>query len=140
MTITIGIDLGTQAIKVVILRDNIVVSREKNFSGFETTKVAQETIDKALKEANLLFTDIQHITATGAGIQLAPTIDSKVSMMSADAKAGVFLLPKARTIIDVGAEEARAMKCDDNGLMVDSVVNERCAAGAELSLKLWHEL
>jgi benzoyl-CoA reductase subunit D len=130
LTTTIGIDLGTQTIKVVILQDNIVVSREKNFSGFETTKVAQETIDEALKKANLSFADIQHITATGAGIQMAPTIDSKISMMSADAKAGVFLLPKARTIIDVGAEEARAMKCDDNGLMVDFVVNERCAAGA----------
>jgi benzoyl-CoA reductase subunit D len=134
LTTTIGIDLGTQTIKVVILQDNIVVSREKNFSGFETTKVAQETIDEALKKANLSFADIQHITATGAGIQMAPTIDSKISMMSADAKAGVFLLPKARTIIDVGAEEARAMKCDDNGLMVDFVVNERCEDMGPLSL------
>jgi benzoyl-CoA reductase subunit D len=51
-------------------------------------------------------------------------------MMGADAKAGVYLFPKARTIIDVGAEEARAVKCDDKGIMVDFVVNERCAAGA----------
>jgi benzoyl-CoA reductase subunit D len=51
-------------------------------------------------------------------------------MMGADAKAGVYLFPKARTIIDIGAEEARAVKCDDKGIMVDFVVNERCAAGA----------
>ena len=51
-------------------------------------------------------------------------------MMGADAKAGVLLFPKARTIIDVGAEEARAVKCDEKGIMVDFVVNERCAAGA----------
>ena len=38
--------------------------------------------------------------------------------------------PKARTIIDVGAEEARAIKCDEKGVMVDFIVNERCAAGA----------
>jgi len=50
--------------------------------------------------------------------------------MGADAKAGVFLFPKARTIIDVGAEEARAVKCDEKGLMVEFVLNERCAAGA----------
>jgi benzoyl-CoA reductase subunit D len=42
----------------------------------------------------------------------------------------VKLFPKARTIIDVGAEEARAVKCDDKGIMMDFVVNERCAAGA----------
>jgi benzoyl-CoA reductase subunit D len=61
---------------------------------------------------------------------MAPNANSTVSMMGADAKAGVHIFPKARTIIDVGAEEARAVKCDDNGIMMDFVVNERCAAGA----------
>lgn len=127
---TIGIDLGTQAIKVVILEDNIVLSREKAISGFETTKVAKQVIEKAFKKAKLSIDDVQHITATGAGVQMAPKVDSTVSMMGADAIAGVHLFPKARTIIDVGAEEARAVKCDDNGRMMDFVVNERCAAGA----------
>jgi len=130
LTITIGIDLGTQTIKVIILQDTVVLSREKAFSGFETSKVAKRVIEKALKKAKLSISDIQHITATGAGVQLAPDVDSTISMMGADAKAGVFLFPKARTIIDVGAEEARAMKCDEYGMMVDFVVNERCAAGA----------
>lgn len=130
MTITIGIDLGTQSIKVVVLKDNVVLSREKSFSGFETTEVAKEVIDEALKKADLSKNDINHTTATGAGVQMAPNVDSTISMMGADTKAGVYLFPKARTIIDVGAEEARAMKCDDNGIMVDFVVNERCAAGA----------
>lgn len=130
MTKTIGLDLGTQTIKVVVLNDNIVLSREKIFSGFDPSKAVKTILEKALKTANLSISDIEHTTATGAGVQMASNIDSKISMMSADAKAGIHLFPKARTIIDVGAEEARAMKCDDNGMMVDFVVNERCAAGA----------
>lgn len=130
VTITIGIDLGTQSVKAVVLKDKEVLSREKAFSGFETTKIARHVIDRALKKANLSQNDVNHITATGAGVQMAPKVDSTVSMMGADAKAGIFLFPKARTIIDVGAEEARAVKCDDRGIMVDFVVNERCAAGA----------
>ena len=63
-------------------------------------------------------------------MDMAPYANSKVSMMSADAKAGVYLVPKARTIIDIGAEEARAVKCDEKGVMADFVLNERCAAGA----------
>jgi len=51
-------------------------------------------------------------------------------MMGADARAGVYLFPKARTIIDDGAEEARAVKCDEKGIMIEFVLNERCAAGA----------
>ena len=130
MTKTIGLDLGTQTIKVVVLEDNKVLSRERAFSGFDLSKVLETVIEKALKQANLSLIDIEHTTATGAGVQMAQNANSTISMMGADAKAGIYLFPKARTIIDIGAEEARAMKCDDNGIMVDFVVNERCAAGA----------
>jgi len=83
-----------------------------------------------LKKAKLTPSEIDHVTATGSGMEMALSSDSTISMMGADARAGVFLFPAARTVIDVGAEEARAMKCDDHGIMVDFVVNERCAAGA----------
>ncbi len=128
--ITVGIDLGTQSVKVVILKDGEVISRGKSFSGFDPTKAAEQAVGEALKKAKLSLSDVDHVTATGSGMDMAPHSNSTISMMGADAKAGVYLFPKARTIIDVGAEEARAVKCDDKAIMVDFVVNERCAAGA----------
>jgi benzoyl-CoA reductase subunit D len=128
--ITAGLDLGTQSVKAVVIKDDKVVSRAKTFSGFDPGKAAGKALDEALKEANLSMSDLSHITATGSGMDMATKANSTVSMMGADAKAGVKVFPKARTIIDIGAEEARAVKCDDNGIMMDFVVNERCAAGA----------
>jgi benzoyl-CoA reductase subunit D len=128
--ITAGIDLGTQTVKAVILKDGAIMSRGKAFSGFDPAKAAEQAVDEALKKAKLSLSDLNHVTATGSGMEMAPYSSSTISMMGADAQAGVYLFPKARTIIDVGAEEARAVKCDDNGIMVDFVVNERCAAGA----------
>jgi benzoyl-CoA reductase subunit D len=127
--ITAGLDLGTQSIKAVLLRDGEVVGRAKAFSGFEPAKASEQVLGEALEAANLSIADLGHVTATGSGMDMA-NANSTVSMMGADAKAGVHLIPNARTIIDVGAEEARAVKCDDKGIMVDFVVNERCAAGA----------
>lgn len=128
--ITAGIDMGTQSVKVVVLKDGHVVGRGKTFSGFDPSKAAEEACTEALKKAKLTPSEIDHVTATGSGMEMALSSDSTISMMGADARAGVFLFPAARTVIDVGAEEARAMKCDDHGIMVDFVVNERCAAGA----------
>ena len=128
--ITAGIDMGTQSVKTVILKDRQVLSRSKAFSGFDPSKAAEETLAEALKKARLTQSDLDHVTATGSGMEMALASDSTISMMGADARAGIFLFPTARTVIDVGAEEARAVKCDDNGIMVDFVVNERCAAGA----------
>ncbi|MGA2680732.1 MAG: acyl-CoA dehydratase activase [Candidatus Bathyarchaeia archaeon] len=128
--ITLGMDLGTQRVKAVILKDNNVVSRGQAFSGFDATKAAEEAVAEALKNANLKQTDIVYSVVTGSSMENAPHADSTISMMGADAKAGVHLFPKARTIIDVGAEEARAIKCDEKAVMIDFVINERCAAGA----------
>jgi benzoyl-CoA reductase subunit D len=128
--ITAGLDLGTQRVKAVILKDGEVISRSQAFSGFDPAKAAEQTLEEALKKAKMTLNDLDHITATGSGMALATNSNSTISMMGADAKAGVYLFPKARTIIDVGAEEARAVKCDEKGIMIEFVLNERCAAGA----------
>jgi benzoyl-CoA reductase subunit D len=128
--ITVGIDLGTQRVQVVVLKDGTIASRAQALSGFDPTKAAEQTVDEALKKANFKLSEVACLAATGSAMDMAPYKATTVSMMGADAKAGVFLFPKARTIIDVGAEEARAVKCDERGVMVDFVVNERCAAGA----------
>lgn len=123
-------DLGTQSVKTVILKDDAVLSRKQAFSGFDPTKAAEQTVDEALRQVGLTKADVNLFVATGSGMNLAPYSNSTISMVGADAKAAIFLFPKARTIIDVGAEEARAVKCDEKGVMADFVVNERCAAGA----------
>ena len=106
--ITVGMDLGTQRVKSVILKDNTVLSRGQAFSGFDPTKAAEQAIDEALKASKLKVSDVAYFVATGSGMEMAPYANSTVSMMGADAKAAIYLFPKARTIIDVGAEEARA--------------------------------
>ena len=128
--ISAGIDLGTQRIKAVILKDNKIIAQNQQFSGFEPTKAAEQALQEALQNAKLSRQEIQHITATGAGVNMAPFADSTISMMGAVARAGAYYFQSARTVIDVGAEDARAVKCDERGIMMDFVVNARCAAGA----------
>ena len=128
--ITSGNGFRNAKSKSRILKDGAVAARGQAFSGFDPTKAAEEAVAEALKKANLKLSDVAYFVATGSAMDMAPYANSTVSMMGADAKAGVYLFPKARTIIDVGAEEARAVKCDEKGVMVDFVVNERCAAGA----------
>jgi benzoyl-CoA reductase subunit D len=128
--LTAGIDMGTQRVKIAILKDNQIISRSQNFCGFEPTKAAEQAFEEAMKNVQLSRGDLQHVTATGAGVNMAPFSDSTISMMGADARAGAYFFPSARTVIDVGAEDARAVSCDENGTMLDFVVNARCAAGA----------
>jgi benzoyl-CoA reductase subunit D len=123
-------DIGTQSVKAVVLKDGAVIGRAKVFCGFDPTKAAEQAVEEALKQANIPLNEVANFVATGSGMEIAPYKTSTVSMMGADARAGPYYFASARTVIDIGAEDARAIRCDENGVMQDFIVNARCAAGA----------
>jgi benzoyl-CoA reductase subunit D len=133
--ITAGIDMGAKTIKVVILKDDKILSKNITIGGFDQRASAEKVFDEALSHANLTRNDIDHITVTGIGrkeIIMHPPIsaDKEITEVTSAAKGAVHLFPSARTIIDVGAEEGRAICCDASGKVIDFAVNEKCAAGA----------
>ncbi len=128
--ITMGIDMGAKTIKVVILKDNKIASKSMVVVGFEVAKMASEAVDQALSLAGITKDDIDKTVATGAGEKLAPFYDDTRSMVGCDSLGAVYLHPSAKSVIDVGAEEGRGMRCDETGKILDFEVNEKCAAGA----------
>ncbi len=128
--ITAGIDMGAKTIKVVLLGDGKILSKAITIAGLEEKESAKNAFEEALSKASLHLENIDHITATGAGRKTAPYAKDEVTEVGADAKGTTFLFPQVRTVIDVGAEEGRAIKCDQSGRVIDFAINEKCAAGA----------
>lgn len=125
-----GIDVGAKFVKVVIVDDGNLVSRSSRLMGFEQKESIEEAFKEALEKAGLKKEDLAHTTATGSGKTEVPFADDEFTEVSAAAKGAVNLIPSARTVIDVGAEEGRAMHTNAEGKVLDFVINERCAAGA----------
>jgi len=128
--ITAGIDMGSKTIKIVIVKDNKVVARSILPTGFEPVESAQKGLEEAIKQAGISRSDIKKIYATGAGRKTIPFADHNVTEVTADAKGTNYLMPSARTVIDIGAEEARGISVDAGGKVVDFAKNDKCAAGA----------
>ena len=128
--ITAGIDMGAQAIKVVLLDGEKVLARTIELTGFEPIESAQKALDDAIKEAGISRDDVKKIIATGAGRKSVSFADSNVTEVTADARGTIFVMPSARTIIDIGAEEARGISCDAEGRVLDFAKNDKCAAGS----------
>jgi benzoyl-CoA reductase subunit D len=122
--------MGAKTIKVVVLRDGEVAARALGLAGFATADAAREVMAAALQEAGVARSAVQHVVATGAGREEAPDKDRTLTDVGAAARAARHLFPEARTVIDVGAEEGRAIRTDENGKVVDFALNEKCAAGA----------
>lgn len=128
--ITAGIDMGAKTIKVLILKDGKVLAQSIIAGGFETAETAEQAWQEATAKAGISLQDIENIVATGAGRKEAPHAKADVTEVGADARGILSLFPSVRTVIDVGAEEGRGIKCTADGRVMDFAVNEKCAAGA----------
>ena len=128
--ITAGIDMGAKWVKVVLVRDGEVIARGKALTGFEQKASAAKALADALGQAGLSENALDRVAATGAGRKDAPGDAVEVTEVTAAALGAVRVERSARTVIDVGAEEGRAIKTTDAGKVVDFAVNEKCAAGS----------
>jgi benzoyl-CoA reductase subunit D len=128
--ITAGIDMGAKNIRVVILKDGEIIGRGEELAGFDTTESGKIAFQKALSGAGTALDQVRKIISTGAGRKTAPYAQDDITEVGAAAKGAIKLIPQARTIIDVGAEEGRAIKTDETGKVLDFAINEKCAAGS----------
>lgn len=134
--ITAGVDVGAKYAKIVFLENGKnVLTRASGIVGFDISKSVATVSEKALDNTGLKRDQIVQIVATGMGrsaVHKRPPINAGeiVPEVIADAKGAYHLIPTVKTVIDVGAEEGRGVKVDQNGKVRDFVINERCAAGA----------
>jgi predicted CoA-substrate-specific enzyme activase len=125
-----GIDIGARATKVVILDDVEAVAQVLRPTGFDLRQAATDALEQALRSVELAPVAIDRIAATGAGRELAPEPDLLLSQARCAARGARHLVPTARTVIDVGFDQARAIRLDHRGEIVDFSANARCASGS----------
>jgi len=106
-----------------------ILSQTKVLTGLETRQAVEAAFEEALRTAGVSKNNVGRIVVTGVGKQEFPFEHVEVSEVKADARGVIFLFPAARTVIDVGAEEGRGIKCSAEGKVVDFTLNEKCAAG-----------
>jgi benzoyl-CoA reductase subunit D len=128
--ITAGIDCGAKNTKTVIVKDGQIIGRGSVLTGFEQDQAVRESLETALKDAGISRDQIDHIGGTGSGAKSIQEADIYVNDIKAMSMAANFFFPSARTVADVGAEEARTVKCDEKGNVLDFAINDKCAAGA----------
>jgi len=128
--ITAGVDCGAKTVKAVILDGDRILGSSMVVAGGDTLEAVQQAYQEAIELAGVSREKVERVVATGCGRLQVGFHQDTVTELSADARGAVFLFPNARTVIDVGAEEARALRVDSQGRLVDFVVNDRCAAGA----------
>jgi (R)-2-hydroxyacyl-CoA dehydratese activating ATPase len=129
MTAVAGVDIGAGTAKTVILADNKIVAYSVLPTGGDSVEAAKKTLDEALKKADIPFKDIKQIIATGYSRSIVPFTTKTMTEISCHARGASFLVPQARTVIDIGCQDSKAIRINERGMVTNFTMNDKCAAG-----------
>jgi len=127
--IVAGIDVGGKNVHIVIKKDGQILEKGTAPTGIKKAEAVEQLYDEILKKADLKRKDVKRVVATGSAAKRVAFASGFIPDVAADARGVIKQIPTARTIIDVGAEEGRAIKVSAEGKVLDFAINEKCAAG-----------
>ena len=133
-TVTVGIDIGSLTTKAAVLKNGDVKSCSITLTGDNGMRAAIGAVEDALRAASVEQKHVGRYMYTGAGKGEAPSDCETAPEMLCDVKGALFYHSAARSVIDMGAENTRVIKCHGNGRVLDFNVNDKCAAGTGVFL------
>ena len=132
-----GVDSGSTSTNAVILDEN---RNMKAFAVVRTGAKSGESADKILKEilekAGLKREDISWIVSTGYGRVSIPFADETVTEISCHGRGAHYFNSSIRTILDIGGQDSKGIKLNEQGEVTDFVMNDKCAAGTGRFLEM----
>jgi len=123
-----GIDVGSATSKCVLLRDGEVAGSSLVDMGIGTGG-PELAYSQAMDSAGAAASDIACCVATGYGRASWRGADQTISELTAHGLGNHHLFPEARTVIDIGGQDAKVIELDAKGRMANFVMNDKCAAG-----------
>jgi benzoyl-CoA reductase subunit D len=131
---TIGIDIGSGAVKSVLFRHDAngpqwLAKRCERIRSRDPMTLARQGYDDVLADAGLKVSDIAYTATTGEGENVKFATGHFYSMTT-HARGGVFLNPTARAVVDIGALNGRAIYIDERGKVLSYKMTSQCASGS----------
>jgi (R)-2-hydroxyacyl-CoA dehydratese activating ATPase len=138
----VGIDVGASRAKAVILDpDKNLLGFAVEKSGTDFTWVADRCLTTSLQMAGVSKNNIVKTISTGYGRRNVSFAQENKTEIGCHSKGCFLYFPLPITIIDIGGQDNKIIKLDQQGRRTGFKMNRKCAAGTgafleEMSLRL----
>lgn len=128
--ITAGIDVGSVSSQAVILVDGNLFAYSNLRTGSNSSNSARRALDCVLERTGIKLEDIHYIVGTGYGRANVPFAQETLTEISCHAKGAFYAYGSTmRTILDMGGQDCKVIRCDQTGKVTNFLMNDKCAAG-----------
>lgn len=138
--LTAGVDIGSLTGKTVILKDHSILSWSLIPTSYDSVETAKRATEEALEKLGLALAQLDYVVSTGYGRVNVPFAHENITEISCHAKGATWLHSGVRTILDMGGQDCKAIKCDANGNVTKFAMNDKCAAGVGRYLEVIAQL
>ena len=128
--ITVGIDIGSLSTKSALMNErHEVIGFDVVLTGGNNRTAAEKTYDNVLAKAGLTRGDVDFVVSTGYGRENISFADRHVSEITCHAMGMHLTNPEIRTILEIGGQDSKAIRIDEEGHVEHFAMNDKCAAG-----------
>jgi predicted CoA-substrate-specific enzyme activase len=124
-----GVDIGSLGTKSVVFADGKILGSHIILTGINPEENGRAALKAALEQAGVRWEDLSYIVGTGYGRISAPYANKTVTEISCHGKGAHYIHPNTKTIIDMGGQDCKAIRLDEDGNVTDFAMNDKCAAG-----------
>ncbi len=139
--VSAGVDIGSVSSQAVILLDGKLFAFSSQRTGFDSPESANKAINWAMEETGMSLSNLHFTVGTGYGRVNVPFADKAITEIACHARGGNFMYgPTVRTILDMGGQDCKAIRCDERGKVDAFLMNDKCAAGTGRGMEVFADL
>jgi len=139
--ITAGVDVGSVSTQAVIMVDGEFYAFGNTRTGSDSPNSAKKGMDYALGKTDLKLDDIDYCIGTGYGRVNVPMAQQTITEISCHARGANFMYgPEVKTVMDMGGQDCKAINVDNQGKVLNFLMNDKCAAGTGRGMEVFANL
>ncbi len=139
--ISAGVDVGSVSTQAVIMVDGEIYCYSSMRTGSSSPDSANNAMDWALEGTGLPLDKIQYVVGTGYGRVNVPFAKRAITEIACHARGANFIYgPEIRTVLDMGGQDCKAIRCDQRGKVTAFLMNDKCAAGTGRGMEVFADL
>jgi len=139
--VSAGVDIGSVSSQAVILVDGKLYAFSNQRTGSDSPESANRAIKWAMEETGMTLDNIHYTVGTGYGRVNVPFADKAITEIACHARGGNFMYgPSVRTILDMGGQDCKAIRCNEKGKVEAFLMNDKCAAGTGRGMEVFADL
>lgn len=139
--ITAGVDIGSVGSKAAVLVDGELYAYAAMRTGGVSEATAVKVTSWALEGTGLEIGKLHYVVGTGYGRVNVPFAKRTITEIACHARGAHYIYgPTVRTVLDIGGQDCKAIRCDEKGKVVSFLMNDKCAAGTGRGLEVFSDL